>query len=186
MKYSRKAFVLAFVAAVMIGVPCLAQDVEPPFKWVGKGSATFISEYGTEDMEFQFEMSVDEQGMVEGKTINEDGTSKIKHIFYTEPKHYDFPGFFSRNIIIVFMINEESDNPMLAVYTARVLMDRLMYGEVMLARYEAGSDTARAFGVGDPEATLIYGDELPSDLKAAMKKCMPMGMAKIVGDYKKE
>lgn len=186
MKHSRKVFVLAFVVAVMIGIPCIAQEVEPPFTWAGKGSATFIGEYGTQDMEFQFEMSVDEQGMVKGKTTSDDGTSSIAHIFYTEPKQYDFPGFFSRNIVIVLMINEYGNNPMLAVMNARILMDKFLYGEVLVTEYEAGSDTARTLGVGDPEATLMYGEELPSNLKATMKKCMPFGMAKIIGDYKDE
>lgn len=186
MKHSRRVFVLAFIAAVMIGMPCLAQDVQPPFTWQGKGSATFISQDGTEDIEFQFEMSVDEQGMVEGKTVNEQGTSKVKHIFYTETKEYDFPGFFSRNIVIVILVNEYGHTPMLAVLNARVLMDKFMYGEVLMTRYEAGSDVAKALGVGDPEATLMYGDELPTELKAATKKCMPYGTAKIVGGYKNE
>ncbi len=186
MKQSRKVCVLAFVAAVIIGMPCLAQDVEPPFKWVGKGAGTFISEYGTQDLEFQFEMSVDEYGMVEGRTINEDGTSALKHVFYSDAKEHDFPGFFSRRMVFVFMINEYGSNPMLAVLNARVLMDKFMYGEVLMTRYEAGSDMARTLGVGDSEATLMYGEELPSDLKAALKKCMPFGTAKVVGDYKKD
>jgi len=54
----------------------------------------------------------------------------------------------------------------------------------MLTGYEAGSDTARGLGVGNPQATLMYGDELPSDLKSAMKKCLPFGMVKIEGGYK--
>ncbi len=186
MKHSRPSFVLAFVAVVIVGIPCIAQDVQPPFKWAGKGAGTIVSEYGTEDFDFEFEMSVDEQGMVEGKTVNEDGTSRLKHVFYTERKEYELPGFFSRNLVLVFVVNEYGNDPFLAVLNARVLVDKFMYGELMLARYEAGNDTAKALGVGDPEATLMYGDELPTDLKAALKNCMPFGTAKIMGDYKNE
>ena len=150
MQQSKRVFVLSFVGAVMIGMPCIAQEVEPPFKWVGKGVGSFISEYGTSEMAIEMELSVDEQG------------------------------------IIVMMINEYGDNPMLAVLNGRILMDKFLYGEVLLTQYETGSDTARALGVGDPEATLLYGEDLPSDLKAELKKCMPFGMAKIVGDYKDE
>jgi len=184
MTHSTKKFVLAFVAAVMIGMPCMAQEVEPPFTWEGKGTAWLIIGDGTNEIDFQFELSIDEQGMFDGKTSSEDGTSKIKHVFYTEKKQYDFPGFFSRKIVIVLMFNEYGDNPMLAVLNGRILGDKFLYGEVMLTKYEEGSDTARALGVGDSEATLMEEDELPSDLKSAMKKCLPIGMVKIEGDYK--
>ena len=65
MEHSNQAFVLTFVAALMMGMPCMAQDVEPPFTWEGKGTVWFISEGGTEEIDFQFEMSIDEQGVVE-------------------------------------------------------------------------------------------------------------------------
>jgi hypothetical protein len=184
MKLSTKAFVLTFVAAVMMGMPCMAQDVEPPFTWEGKGSASFISEGGIEEFDFQFEMSIDEQGMVDGKASNEDGSSKIMHVFYTESRQYDFPGFFTRNIVIVLMFNEYGDNPMLSVLNGRILVDKFFYGEAMLTRFEEGSDTAKALGVGDSYATLMEDDELPGSLKSALKKCLPFGVVKIEGDYK--
>jgi len=186
MTHTTKKLVLAFVAAVMTGMPCMAQDVEPPFTWEGKGAASFISEGGIRETDFQFELSIDEQGMVDGKTSNEDGTSKIRHVFYTEPKQYDFPGFFTRNIVIVLIFDEYGNNPMLSVVNGRILMDKFLYGEMMLTGYEAGSDTAKALGVGDPEATLMEGDELPSRLKSALKKCFPVGIVKIEGGYKNE
>ncbi len=184
MKLSTKAFVLVFVAAVMMGMPCMAQDVEPPFTWEGKGSVSFIGQYGTEDIDFQFELSIDEQGMFDGQTSNEDGTSKIKHVFYTEKKQYDFPGFFSRNLVIVLLIDEYGNNPMLSIVNGRILVDKFLYGEAMLTSFEEGSDIAKALGVGDPYATLMEDDELPSSLKSALKKCLPFGMVKIEGDYK--
>jgi len=186
MTRTTKKLVLAFVAAVMIGIPCMAQDAEPPFTWEGKGVASFISEGGIEEIDFQFELSVDEQGMVDGKTSNEDGISKIKHVFYTEPKQYDFPGFFTRNIVIVLIFNEYGNNPMLSVVNGRILVDKFLYGEMMLTGYEAGSDTAKALGIGNSEATLMEGDELPNSLKSAMKKCLPVGIVKIEGGYKNE
>jgi len=184
MKHSTKAFVLTFVAAVMMGMPCMAQDVEPPFTWEGKGTAWLISEDGTNEIDFQFELSIDEQGKVDGKTSREDETSKIKHVFYTEKKQYDFPGFFSRKIVIVLMFDEYGGNPMLGVLNGRILVDKFLYGEIMLTGYEQGSDTARVLGVGDPEATLMEGDELPNSLKSVLKKCFPIGTVKIEGDYK--
>ena len=186
MTHSRKKLVLVAVAAAMIGTLCIAQDAEPPFTWEGKGAALIITEGGTEEINFQLELSVDEQGMVDGQTSNEDGKSKIKHVFYTEPKQYPLPGFFTRNIVIVLMLNENGDNPMLSVLNGRILVDRFLYGEVMLSGYEGGGDTAKGLGVGNPEATLMAEDELPNSLKSALKKCLPIGVFKIEGDYRKK
>jgi len=150
MKHSTKAFVLIFAAAVTMVMPCLAQDPELPFTWEGKGSLSFISQGGTEDIEFDFELSIDEQGMFTGQASTEDGTSEIKHVFYTEKKQYDYPGFFSRNLVIVLVINEYGDNPLLIVLNGRILMDKFFYGEEMLTRFEEDSDIAKALGVGNP------------------------------------
>ena len=124
--------------------------------------------------------------MVDGKTSNEDGTSRIKHVFSNERKQYDFPGFFAQNVVIVLMFDEYGSNPMLGVLNGRLLMDKFLYGEMMLIKYEEGSDTARALGVGDPAATLMEGDELSNSLRSVLKKCMPIGSVRIEGDYKKE
>ena len=184
MKLSTQVFVLTFFTAVMMGTPCMAQDVEPPFTWEGKGTVWFISEDGTTEIDFQLEMSIDEQGTVKGQTSNEDGISKIKHVFYTDAKQYEYPGFFSRNLVIVLVLNEYGNNPMLTVLNGRLLVDKFFYGEAMLTRYEEGSDTAKALGVDNPEATWMEEDELPGSVKSALKKCIPFGMVKIEGDYK--
>lgn len=186
MRSLTRTIVLAFIAAMMMGIPCMAQEAEPPFTWEGKGEASFMSEQGIKDTEFQFELSVDEQGMVSGQAANEEGISKVKHIFYSEPQPHDWPGYFSRRIIIVLIFNENGDYPLLGVYHGRLLLDKLLYGEILLTGYAAGSEIAKAFGVGDPEATLIEGEELPTNLKSVMKKCLPIGTVTIKGDYRKE
>ena len=184
MRSLTRTIVLAFIAAMMMGIPCMAQEAEPPFTWEGKGEASFMSEQGIKDTEFQFELSVDEQGMVSGQAANEEGISKVKHIFYSEPQQHDWPGYFSRKIIIVLLINEDGDYPLLAVYNGRLLLDKFLYGEILLTGYEADSEMARALGVGNREATLIAADQLPSTLTSALKKCLPIGTVKIEGDYR--
>jgi hypothetical protein len=184
MDHSRKKLVLSFVAVVMIGLPCMAQDIELPFTWEGQGSGTFISERGTTDINFQFELSVDEQGMFKGQASNEDGPSKIIHVFCSDPRPHELPGSFSRNMVIVFLLNEYGSDPVLSILNGRVLLDRFLYGEVLLTRYEQGSETAKALGVGNPEVTMMENDELPDSLKSVLKKCLPFGMAKIEGDFK--
>ena len=184
MTHSTKQLVLVFIAVVMMGMPSIAQDVEPPFTWEGEGSGSFISQYGTEEADLQFVLSIDEQGMFEGQTSTDDGSAKIQHVFYTEKKEYEFPGFFSRKLVVVMIINEYGDSPMLSILNGRVLVDKFLYGEVMLTRYEEGSDTAKALGVGNPVVTLMEDDELPYSLKSALKKCLPFGVAQIKGDFK--
>ena len=183
MRHSTKALVVAFVAAVMMGLPCMAQYVEPPFTWEGKGTASLISEGGINDLDFQFKLSIDEQGMFEGQASNDEGISKIKHVFYADEEHYDF-GIFARKVAIVILIDEYGDNPMLSVLNGRLLVDRFFYGEVMLAAYEAGSGTAKGLGVGNPEATFMEDGEPPYGLKSALKRCLPVGAVKIEGGYR--
>jgi hypothetical protein len=131
-------------------------------------------------------MAIDEDGRFTGQASTNDGASRIKHVFYTDAKPYSLPGYFTRNIVIVLMINEYSDNPMLSVLNGRVLVDRFFYGEVLLARYEPGSDTAAGLGVGDPVATEMEPDELPYSLRSAMDKCLPLGVVQIEGKYREE
>jgi len=82
------------------------------------------------------------------------------------------------------MFNEYGDNPMLSVLNGRILLDKFFYGEEMLTSFEEDSDIAKALGVGNPQATLMEDDELPSSVRSALKKCFPFGMVKIEGDYK--
>ena len=59
---------LAFVATAMIGMPLMAQDVELPLTWEGKGVGVFVSEGGTNEMDLQLKPSVDEEGTVFGES----------------------------------------------------------------------------------------------------------------------
>jgi hypothetical protein len=52
------------------------------------------------------------------------------------------------------------------------------------AVYEEGGDIAKALGVGNPYPTLMEDDELPWNLRSALKKCIPFGTFKFEGDYK--
>jgi hypothetical protein len=183
MRLRTRTLVATVVAVVTIGVSCLAQGVEPPFTWEGKGTATLVGEDGINEIEFQFELSIDEQGMFEGQTSNENGTSRIKHVFYADEEQHEF-GVSSRKVAIVVMINEYGDSPILSILNGRLLIDRFFYGEVMLARYEAGSDTAKALGVGSSEATYMQDGELPWNVKSVLKKCLPLGSVQIKGGYK--
>ena len=186
MIHRTKTAFLACVTIAMIGMPCVAQDVEVPFTWQGKGTGSFPGDQGIEEVDLQLELSVDAQGMVSGKAMTDDGASPIKHVFYTDKKSYDeIPGFFTRKLVIVFLIDEYGDNPMLAVVNGRALTDKFLYGEVMLTRYETDSETSKALGVGNPEATWMVGDEPSSRLKSVLNDGLPFGTVKFQGDFKK-
>jgi hypothetical protein len=184
MRHVTKERVLVCAIVAMMGLPCLAQDVEPPFTWEGKGTASLIEEGGINDIDFKFELSVDEMGMFKGQTSSDDGTARIVHVFSSEKKEYSLGGLFSRNIVIVQIFNEYGDNPMLSILNARVLNDRFIYGELLLTSYESGSSKARTLGVGNSEVTLMEGDELPWNLKSTLGDCIPVGVVKIEGNYK--
>ena len=183
MRLEIRTLAATVIAIAIMGVSCLAQGVEPPFTWEGNGTATLVGEDGINEIEFQFELSIDEQGMFDGQTSNENGTSRIKHVFYADQEQHEF-GLTSRKVAIVVMINEYGDSPVLSILNGRLLIDRFFYGEVLLARYEAGSDTAKALGVGKLEASYMPDGELPWDAKSVLKKCLPFGTVQIRGGYK--
>jgi len=184
MRQVKKERVLVWAIVAMMAAPCLAQDVETPFTWEGKGTASLIEEGGINEIDFKFELSVDEMGMFKGQTSSDDGTARIVHVFSSEKKEYSFGDLFSRNIVIVQIFNEYGDNPMLSILNARVLNDRFIYGELLLTGYEAGSSKARILGMGNSEVTLMDGDELPWNLKSTLSDCIPVGVVKIEGNYK--
>lgn len=184
MQHWPKLLLLSFAAAVMVVMPVVAQDVQPPFTWEGKGSALLLGQDGTNEVLFDIELSIDDDGNVKGNTSNEDGRSSIKHVFYSENTDHEFMGLFSKKIMIVTIINEYGDNPLLSIMNGRLLRDRYFYGEVLLAQYESGSDLAKKLGVGNPQATLMEGGELPWGAKSALEQCLPFGSVSIEGDYK--
>jgi len=184
MNSSRNILGWSVAAVTLLGTASLAQEIEPPFTWKGKGEASFIAEYGINELSVDFELSVDANGGIKGRTSTEDGDSAVKHVFYGERMEHELPGYYSRKAIVVLMINEDGGEPMLAIMDGRLLAGRFFTGEVRLARSEQGSETNRALGVGDPVGTPIEEDYLPSSLKSALKKSMPLGSFKIEGAYK--
>jgi hypothetical protein len=174
------------IVFAMIGArtPAFSQEIEPPFTWEGKGVASLIAEYGINEIGFTMQLEIGENGEVSGKTASEDGESKIVHVFYGQQVRYDLPDYFTRKAIIVLLINEDGDEPMIVILDGRLLAGRFFVGEVLLAEYEKDSATARALGFGDPMATEIYEGYLSSSLKAALKKGVPLGTFKIEGAYK--
>jgi hypothetical protein len=185
MKLFERIFIGAAVAGALLGTAGLAQEAEPPFTWKGKGQVSFIAEQGVKDVGFTFELAVDANGGVKGKTTSDDGSSAIKHVFYGERVEHALPGYHSRKAILVLMINEQGSEPLLVVLNGRLLAGRFYTGEALLKRSEPSSEADKALGVGDPIATPIDEDALPAGLKSALKKLVPLGTVKIEGAYGK-
>lgn len=175
----------AAIVAALFETISEAQEVEPPFTWKGKGLVSLITEQATRDVSFSLELAVDASGGIKGKTTGEEGESTIKHLFYGEQVEHELPGYHSRRAILVLVINEHGDQPLLAVLQGRLLADRFFTGETLIKRYEPDSQTDKALGVGNPMATQIEADSPPYSLTAALKKTMPVGMVKIEGAYQK-
>jgi hypothetical protein len=181
MKHTIKKFVLILVVAKMISVPCIAQDVEPPFTWKGEGTTSWFNSAGISKDNIKFELSVDEEGMIDGRLHTKGKAKAIKHIFYTEMKKYGF--LHARNLVLVFLRVVENNTPVLSIFNGRIVEDRFIYGEVLLIQCKWDSDTARVLGLDEAKATLMEGDDLPDKLKAVLKKGVPCGTTVIEGNY---
>lgn len=183
MELFRRMIVGAVAAVAFLGTVTLAQEVQPPFAWKGKGLASLIAEQGINEVSFNFELAVDANGGVKGKTTSDQGNSELKHLFYGERVEHELPGYYSRKAILVLAFNEQGSDPLLLILNGRLLADRFFTGDMLIKRYEPYEETDKALGVGDPTATPIYEDYLPSSLKSALKKTLPFGAVKIEGAY---
>jgi hypothetical protein len=179
-----KSILVPFTAlAALFATVSLAQEVEPPFTWKGKGQISLIAEQGINEITFNFELAVDADGGIQGRTSGEQGQSEIKHVFYGERMEHELPGHYSQRAILVLAINEGGINPLLAVLNGRLLAGRFFAGEALVKRYEPHSPADRALGVGNPIATPIDEERLPAGLQSALKQTMPVGVVKIEGAY---
>lgn len=173
----------SFCAVFILGSSIAAQPVELPFTWEGKGDALLIGRDGINEVNFNFELSIDEDGMVKGKTYNEDGSSSIRHVYYSDPIKHDFEGLFSQKIMIVTILNEYGNNPVISILNGRLLVNTFFYGEVFLAEYTPNSDLANQLEINNSQATLMDGGELPWSVKNALRKCLPFGTVSIEGQF---
>jgi hypothetical protein len=178
-----KSLFMCFNVVLCLGLTGMAQQVEPPFTWEGKGNASLIGRDGINEIIFDFELSIDEDGMVQGKTYNEDGSSLVKHVYYSDLIDHDFEGLFSQKIMIVTILNEYGRNPVISILNGRLLVNKLFYGEVLFAEYSPNSDLANQLGIGNQQATLMDNGSLPWSVKNALKKCLPFGTVSIEGQF---
>ncbi|MDP8246077.1 MAG: hypothetical protein P9L94_18485 [Candidatus Hinthialibacter antarcticus] len=179
----RKVVTVSVFALCLAAIPTasFSQDVQLPLTWNGSGDTTFIAEYGTNSIDFDINIKVAEDGTVTGGTSTDEGDAKIKHLFYGEKKEHQIPGLKSQKIILVLLLNEYSSDSALVVLNGTILSDRFFFGDISFAQYEQGGSIAKALQVNDKIATEIYEDYLSSELKSALKQCLPFGTFKAEG-----
>lgn len=173
----RSVWVLGSAWVLMMSVSLMgfAQDVELPLKWTGDGTAKFLDQDGLKTLDFKATIKVDTQGEVSGTFANDEGEVPLVRLYYGQ----EVGG--ARQIVMV-LVDKESSEPMLFVLQARVLNTELVYGEVFVKPYEAKGSIEAGLYLDDPTAQEIYEDYMPSGLKAALKKCKPVGCFMIHGE----
>ena len=164
----------------LISGMALAQEPDVPLTWKGEGEATFFTSDGEEEIDFDLEFHVDSDGYVSGKTTTDDGGSDLEKLYYGDPDDAQYPALDSRKLILVLSV-ESSGSQYLVILDGRVLADKHFYGELRLARASSG-DIKDALDIGNKQATAIYEDSLPSSLKKAFRKSVPMGHFEVDGN----
>ncbi|MCA9446600.1 MAG: hypothetical protein KC931_05760, partial [Candidatus Omnitrophica bacterium] len=150
MSFVRLGSVMALVTLLFAGA-CFAQEPEVPLTWKGAGEANFISSNGEQEIEFDLEFHVDEDGMVTGKTTNDEGSTELEKFYYGNEVDGEYPVMDSRRLIIVLRL-KSSDMPLLVIMNGTVLGDKYFYGELRLASpNEDGME--EALDLGDKMAT---------------------------------
>jgi len=180
MKYSRFCFGWLLAAAFVLsaGLTVSAQDVELPLAWQGKGNAVLLSEDGIVEFEIQGAIKVDADGWVSGEFSADEGKAVIKRFYYETAVDG------ARNLVIV-LLEQNKENPLLLVLKSRILKDRLLYGEVYVKPYEKEGDIEKGLNLGDNAAQEIYSDYVPPSLTKALKVCKPIGGFALKGSFVK-
>ncbi|MFH1740912.1 MAG: hypothetical protein ABIH23_18050, partial [bacterium] len=128
---------IAVAGIMLLGMTSVAQDPEPPFTWKGKGVASFISKEGPNDVHFDIQIRIDADGTVSGKTSTDDGSADIERLYYGEKVKFELPELTARRLVLVLMINKDSDNPSVVIMNGRTLVDKFCYGELLIRRISA-------------------------------------------------
>ncbi|MBN2328249.1 MAG: hypothetical protein JXR73_13965 [Candidatus Omnitrophica bacterium] len=175
---------LTLVGLLLSTAVCTAQDPEPPITWKGNGVSTFIGQDETNDMDIDVRIHIDENGAVTGEVSSEEGSASIKKFYYAEAQTYEWREYQTRAVVIILVINEDGDNPLVVLMRGRVLVNRLLYGETLIIRLS--SDIESALDMNDKSAILFDPKNLPQGLSNVIDKAMPIGLFKVEGAMSSE
>lgn len=170
---------LAAAVAALAGASSMAQEPEVPLTWKGSGEANFYTMEGESEIDFDLEFHVDEEGMVTGKTSNEDGSTVLEKFYYGEEVSAKSPALKSRRLVLVLKL-QSSDEPWLIILNGTVLGGKYFHGELRITSQDA-EGMKDALNLGDKMAVEMASNSLPSGLKKAIDKSAPMGFFEVEG-----
>ncbi len=160
-------------SAAMIG---LAQDVDVPLTWSGKGKAKILMDDEMKEASFQAKIHVDADGYVTGKLSNSDSGLKVVRLYY----EYKKDGL--RKLILILR-DESYDDPKLIIMEGRVMKDTFFYGEIFFKPFDKNGKIEKGLDLEYNVAVEIYEKYLPKTLEEAMDACKPVGCFIIEGGY---
>lgn len=177
----KKGVVLGLAFLVVGGWTVIgAQEVPVPFTWVGKAQASILTDQGVETLDFQVDLGVDAQGVVNGKTFIDEGSIPIEKLYYGPENNG------ARRLVLVVSLYDD-ENPTLFILHGRTLQNHFFYGEVFTKKLESQGEIEKGLSLTEHTAVELYGEnDLPANLKNAIKACRPLGCFMIKGDFKKE
>lgn len=174
---SMLALGLAFgLTAFAGGTAAFAQNVEPPFTWKGDGTAWFVNQGAVESLSFKVQTRVEADGTVSGEFSTDDGSATVERLYYGQVENN------SRKVILVLTVKTDEDG-ILYILDGRLIGDNLLYGEVLIKKFEKDGEIEKGLYLGDKTAQEIYPDYLPSGLKKALSTCRPAGCVKVSGGF---
>lgn len=165
--------VVFLFSAAMIGI---AQDVDVPLTWSGKGKAKLLMDGEMKEASFQAKIDVDADGYVSGKLSNGDDGLKVVRLYY----EYNKDGM--RKLILILR-DESYDDPKLIILEGRVMKDTFFYGEIFFKPFDKEGKIEKGLDLENNIAVEIYEKYLPKSLEEAMNACKPIGCFVIEGGY---
>lgn len=159
-----------------VGTVAFAQDVEPPFTWKGDGTAWYVQNGAVESIAFKAQTRVEADGTVSGEFSTDDGSAVIERLYYGQVSDN------TRKVVLVLSVKSE-DGGILYILDGRLIGDSLLYGEVLIKKFEKDGEIEKGLQLGDKTALEIYPDYLPSGLKKALSTCRPAGCFKVSGGF---
>ncbi len=177
MRTRHASIVLLLVVGLLIGITSTAgaQDPDLPLDWKGEGKARVLKNNEFDSVNFTAAIYIGENEKVSGEFSNGEDKVELKKLYYSTPSNG------ARKLILV-LVKETGDNPMLLVLEGRVLKGIMYYGEILAKRYEADGEVETNLDLDNQYIQEIYTGYAPSSLENAKNACIPMGAFIIESD----
>lgn len=166
---ARLASVLVLTFACVFSAQ--AQDADLPLEWNGKGKAWILTSDAIEDIDFDMSLYIDTDGWTTGEAVSpesDDDGANLERFYYS-------PQQDGMRRVILVMVLEDADDPMLFIMDGKTLQDRMFFGVVYTKAYEEDGKVESNLSLGNRSATGISTSYIPTTLKNAMDECQAIG-----------